>query len=239
MVDGRPDTEAMFGSELAFSPEVVLAMWAAGVAGSGAAVAYWRIVGRGYLWLVAATVVLIGGGAWYFDPGALAAAAVVVGACAALVAGNRWAATIALGSSSVLFLVGAAVVGLPVPAITGTAALGGITGEMLLGHWFLVSPRMPRWPLRALAVAGGAAVLLDWLVNLAPGLPTAASAGPLIASVALAATSLLLMAAVWFALGYPSYPGVMAATGLSYLAVLTSLGSVILVRALAAGVSPL
>ena len=107
---------------------------------------------------------------------------------------------------------------------------------MLLGHWFLVSPRMPRWPLRALAVVGGAAILLDWLVHLVPGVPPAASTGPLIASVALAAASVLLMAAVWFALGYPSYPGVMAATGLSYLAVLTSLGSVILVRALAAGV---
>ena len=239
MVDGRPDTEAMIGSEFAFSPEVVLAMWSAGVAGSGAAVAYWRIVGRGYIWLVAATVVLIGGGAWYFDPGALAAAAPLVGAGAALVAGNRWAATIALGSSSVLFLVGASAEGLTVPAITGSAALGGITGEMLLGHWFLVSPRMPRWPLRTLALIGGAAIVIDWLVHVAPGIPPAASAGPLIASVALAAASLMLMAAVWFALGYPSYPGVMAATGLSYLAVLTSLGSVVLVRALAAGVSPL
>ena len=229
----------MFGSELAFSPEVVLAMWAAGVAGSGAAVAYWRIVGPGFLWLTVATVVLVGGGAWYFDQGVLAAVAMLVGAGAALVARNRWAATIALGSSSLLFLVGASVVGLPLPAITGTAALGGITGEMLLGHWFLVSPRMPRWPLRALAVIGGAAILLDWLVHVVPGVPPAASTGPLIASVALAATSVLLMAAVWFALGYPSYPGVMAATGLSYLAVLTSLGSVILVRALAAGVPPL
>ena len=227
----------MFGSELAFSPEVILAMWAAGVAGSGAAVAYWRIVGSGYLWLVAATVVLIGGAAWYFDPNALAAAAVLVGAGAALVTRNRWAATIALGSSSVLFLVGASVAGLPVPAVTGSAALGGITGELLLGHWFLVSPRMPRWPLRALALAGGAAIALDWLVHLVAGIPPQASTGGLIASVALAATSLLLMGAVWFALGYPSYPGVMAATGLSYLAVLTSLGSVMLVRALAAGVS--
>lgn len=228
----------MFGSESAFSPEVVLAMWAAGVAGSGAAVAHWRIVGPGYLWLVAGTVALIGGAAWYFDPGVVAAAAVLVGAGAALVARNERMSTIALGSSSVLFLLGAAA-GSPVPAITGTAALGGITGEMLLGHWFLVSPRMPRWPLRALALIGGAAVALDWLMHLVAGLPPAASAGPLIATAALAVTSLLLMAAVWFALGYPSYPGVMAATGLSYLAVLTSLGSVILVRALAAGVSPL
>ena len=229
----------MFGSELAFSPEVVLAMWAAGVAGSGAAVAYWRIVGPGYLWLIAATVLLIGGAAWYFGRGALTAVAVLVGAGTALVARSHQAPTIALASSSVFFLVGASVAGLPVPAITGTAALGGITGEMLLGHWFLVSPRMPRWPLRALALVGGAAVLLDWLAHLAASIPPAASTGPLIASAALAATSLLLMAAVWFALGYPSYPGVMAATGLSYLAVLTSLGSVILVRALAAGVSPI
>ena len=228
----------MFGSELAFSPETILSMWAAGVAASGAAVAYWRIVGPGYLWLVAATVTLIGGGAWYFASRPLVAVAVMVGAAGAPAARSRRAATIALGTSSLLFLAGASGAGPSLAAVTGGAALGGITGEMLLGHWFLVSPRMPRWPLRILAVVGGAGIALDWLVHLWSG-PGLSSAGSIAVSLALAVTSLLLMAAVWFALGYPSYPGVMAATGLSYLAVLTSLGSVVLIRALAEGVSPL
>ena len=221
----------MFGPELAFNPEVILAMWAAGVAASGAAVAYWRIVGPGYLWLVAATVTLIGGGAWYFASRPVVAVAVLVAAASVLVAGNRRATTVALAGSSLVFLASASGTGLA--AVTGCVALGGITGEMLLGHWFLVSPRMPRWPLRVLAVIGGAGIALDWLLHLWSGLHQATSGTIVAVSVALALTSLLLMSAVWFALGYPSYPGVMAATGLSYLAVLTSLGSVVLVRGLA------
>lgn len=223
----------MFGPELALNPELVLAMWAAGVAGSGAAVAHWRIVGPGYLWLVVAVVALIGGGAWYFASRPMVAVAVLVAAASVLVSGNRRVATVALAVSSLVFLVSASGTGLSLAVITGCAALGGITGEMLLGHWFLVSPRMPRWPLRVLAVIGGTGIALDWLMHLWSGLHQATSGTILAVSMALALTSLILMAAVWFALGYPSYPGVMAATGLSYLAVLTSLGSVVLVRALA------
>ena len=53
------------------------------------------------------------------------------------------------------------------------------------------------------------------------------------AFVVLAATSFVLMVAVWFALNEPSYPGVMAATGLSYLAILTAIGAAVAGRALA------
>ena len=48
----------------------------------------------------------------------------------------------------------------------------------------------------------------------------------------LLSTSILLMVGVIGALRYPAYAGVMAATGLSYLAVLTTLGAVFLGRAL-------
>jgi hypothetical protein len=51
-------------------------------------------------------------------------------------------------------------------------------------------------------------------------------------------TSIVLMVAVIAALRYPAYSGVMAATGLSYLAVLTTLGAVFLGRALLAGLGP-
>jgi hypothetical protein len=62
--------------------------------------------------------------------------------------------------------------------------------------------------------------------------------GATIAFFALLGTSVLLMVAVLGALRYPAYAGVMAATGLSYLAVLTSLGAVFLGRALIAGIGP-
>ena len=52
------------------------------------------------------------------------------------------------------------------------------------------------------------------------------------AMLVLAATTILLTVAVWFALNEPSYPGVMAATGLSYLAILTAIGAVVAGRAL-------
>ena len=52
------------------------------------------------------------------------------------------------------------------------------------------------------------------------------------AFVALTALSLLLVVAVWFALREPSYAGVMAATGLSYLGLLTVFGVVVLCAAL-------
>ena len=42
------------------TPTVVLAMWAAGLAGGGALVVWWRVVGRGYLWLTSSVVALVG-----------------------------------------------------------------------------------------------------------------------------------------------------------------------------------
>ena len=66
--------------------------------------------------------------------------------------------------SAVGFLVAAAARGNWPLAITGAVALGGITGEMLLGHWYLVSPQMPRWALQRLDVAGAGGLVLDALL---------------------------------------------------------------------------
>ena len=148
-------------------------------------------------------------------------------------------AAIVLAISAGLYLVAASASSLPAPVLTGSVALGGITAEMLLGHWYLVSPRIPRRPLRRLAAIGAAGVALDAAVVLSIGLPLIGSTVGLVVSLSLAGASFLLMSAVWLVLRYPSYPGVMAATGLSYLAVLTSLGSVSMVRVLAVGEAPL
>ena len=50
-----------------------------------------------------------------------------------------------------------------------------------------------------------------------------------------AVASALLMVGVWLALAETGYSGVMAATGLSYLAVLTALGAAVLGRLLVSG----
>ncbi len=42
------------------TPTVVLAMWAGGLAAGGALVIWWRVVGRGYLWLTGSVVALVG-----------------------------------------------------------------------------------------------------------------------------------------------------------------------------------
>jgi hypothetical protein len=121
------------------------------------------------------------------------------------------------------------------PALSETLALGAVTGEMLLGHWYLVDPRLPRWALKSLAVSGILGLVLDSMVLAVAGLP---AGGATIAFWVLMATSVILMAAVFASLRYPAYAGVMAATGLSYLAVLTSLGAVFLGRVLVAGLGP-
>ena len=225
----------MFGPEAVFNPGSLLAMWAAGIAGAAAVVARWRIVGPGYLWLAVATAALVGAGAWFFEPGPVVAAAWLVGIGAAVAARRNTTGAILLAVSAALYLVVATSSGPPAPALTGSVALGGITGEMLLGHWYLIDPRIPRRPLRRLAAAGAAGVAIDAVVVLASAMPLGGSTIGLVVSLGLAGVSFLLMAAVWFALKYPSYPGVMAATGLSYLAVLTSLGAVSALRVLAVG----
>ena len=225
----------MFFLDLGFDPASLMAIWAAGVAGAGAAVARWRIVGPGFLLLSSGTAALLGGAAWFFEPGPVMSLGFLAGVGGGLAARKPPAAAGLLGASGVLLLLGASGPGLTLTAVTGAAALGGITGEMLLGHWYLVSPRMPRQALRRLALTGGIGVALDTAAVFAVGSPLAGSTAASAALLALGGMSVLLMAGVWFSLDQPSYSGVMAATGLSYLAVLTCLGSVALGRALAGG----
>ena len=223
----------IFSQETAFDPAVLMAMWAAGTAGAGAAAARWRIVGPGFIWLVSGTVVLLGGAAWFFDSGPVLALGALTAAGGGLAARSPSAAAGLLGASGLVFLLGVSGPGFTLAAVTGAAALGGITGEMLLGHWYLVSPQMPRWALRRLAAAGGIGAALDTAAAFTIGASPEGAAA--LALLALGGMSVLLMTGVWFSLGHPSYSGVMAATGLSYLAVLTSLGSAALGRAAAAG----
>lgn len=111
-----------------------------------------------------------------------------------------------------------------VRVIAGALFLGAVTDTMLLGHWYLVQPGMSRAPLIELIAWAGVLCLADAAVWLLPaGLLSAGSDGLLawfwlVCAVATAG----LLATTRLALREPRYSAVMAATGLSYLAVMTA-----------------
>ncbi|MGA7229160.1 MAG: hypothetical protein WBZ40_05910 [Acidimicrobiia bacterium] len=217
------------------SPEVILVAWGAGLALVSGGVALVRIVGPGFTWLTASVAALISlVGVFSEDPW-WARVGLLLLALAVLWARNRRVAGLMQIAAAVAMGIQSAQLSSWIPVLSATLALGGVTGEMLLGHWYLIDPRLPRWALRALAVLGIAGLAIDTLVLSAAGLP---GGGATIAYFVLMGTSAIMMGAVIAALRYPAYAGVMAATGLSYLAVLTTLGGVFLGRVLVAGLGP-
>lgn len=214
-----------------FDPVVLLAMWAAGLSAAGAVVASWRVVGPGFLWLTAGAAASTGLAAGFAHPlGLVALTGLLVAAWAAR---RVEVSRIAFAVSALAFLAVAALRDAALPVLTGALALGGITSEMMLGHWYLVDPRLPRWALRRLDLAGAVGVVLDLLVAVVRGSPP--EGGLMAAAFAgLGGVTLLLAVGVWFSLREKGYEGVMAATGLSYLATLTVLGTVFLGRSGAA-----
>lgn len=216
-------------------PRLILLAWGSGLALVAGVVSLARIVGPGFTWLtggVSALVVLPGvlaDGAWWAR-----------GAMLALLFGLVWArnrpfAGVLFLFAGVGYTIEASLFAGWIPAVVATVALGGVTGEMLLGHWYLIDPRLPRSALRNLALAGIAGLVAE--ASLQVGLGVGFTGGALGFWI-LVVTSIVLMVAVIAALRYPAYSGVMAATGLSYLALLTTLGAIFVGRAIAAGLGP-
>lgn len=127
--------------------------------------------------------------------------------------------------------------------VVGAVFLGLVTDAMLLGHWYLVQPGLPRDALKQLV----GLVLWIWpvevLVLLLPtGMASVISGriddgyGGLLSwiwvSSALMTVGLIVLARR--ALDERYYSAVMSATGLLYLAILTALGTDVLARALLA-----
>jgi hypothetical protein len=216
------------------NPEFVLVAWAAGLALVSASVALARVVGPGFTWLVASIAGVIGVVGLFAEDPWWARFGLILLALGLIVARNRQLSGILQVFAGLALLIQASAGGWT-PAISAALALGGVTGEMALGHWYLVDPRLPRSILKTLAFVGIAGLALDSTVLAVAGLPSGSGT---IAYWVLMATSVVLMAAVVGSLRYPAYSGVMAATGLSYLAVLTTLGGMFLGRALVAGVGP-
>jgi hypothetical protein len=216
-------------------PEVLLVAWSAGLALVSGAVALARLVGPGFTWLVGSVAVVIGiVGVFSADPWWARLGMILLG-LGLLLARNRQLSGILQLFAGLSLLIQSSAGSGWAPALSATLALGGVTGEMALGHWYLVDPRLPRSILKNLAIVGIVGLVADAVVLAVAGFP---SGGATIAYWVLMATSVALMVAVIAALRYPAYSGVMAATGLSYLAVLTTLGGMFLGRALVAGIGP-
>ncbi len=216
-------------------PEFVLVTWAAGLAFASGYIALRRLVGPGFTWMTASLAALIGLSGAFGEDTWWVRFGLIMLALGLIWARNRQLSGIFQVTAGLALLIHASEIGAWAPAISATLALGGVTSEMMLAHWYLIDPRLPRSILKTLGAAGLAGIAADSVVLAVVGLP---SGGATLAYWALMATSFVLMAAAIAALRYPAYSGVMAATGLSYLAVLTTLGGVFLGRVLVAGVGP-
>jgi hypothetical protein len=128
--------------------------------------------------------------------------------------------------------------------LAGAAFLGSVTDAMLLGHWYLVQPGLPRRLLHEMVTAA----MWTWPVEvLALLLPTGmlsvlngsvddgwnGTLGWFWVACALATFALLYVTRL--ALRERAYSAVMAATGLLYLAILTAFGTDLVARAVLSG----
>jgi hypothetical protein len=125
--------------------------------------------------------------------------------------------------------------------VVGAAFLGAVTDAMLLGHWYLVQPGLPRAPLNELVRWVGyltGPIIALYLVP--PGMVSVLNGtvddgwGGLLGWfwVACAVTTVGLVIVTRLALRERQYSAVMAATGLLYLAILTAFGTDLVARAL-------
>jgi hypothetical protein len=127
--------------------------------------------------------------------------------------------------------------------LIGAAFLGAVTDAMLLGHWYLVQPKLGREPLREL----NRWVVIIWPFEIAALLwPTGMISvinghiddgyGGMLGWfwIACAVATLVLAIVTIAALKERAYSAVMAATGLLYLAILTAFGTDLVARALLA-----
>ena len=128
--------------------------------------------------------------------------------------------------------------------LAGAAFLGAVTDAMLLGHWYLVQPGLPRrhlnelvnalgwmWPVEVAALLAPTGMVSVWTGTVDDGWN--GTLGWFWA--ACAVTTIVLVFVTKAALRERYYSAVMAATGLLYLAILTAFGTDLVARAVLAG----
>jgi hypothetical protein len=124
--------------------------------------------------------------------------------------------------------------------VVGAVFLGSVSDAMLLGHWYLVQPGLPRGPVKELVAWTAAAWPFEIAVFLWPigmvqvinGVIDDGYNGVLgWIWIGCALMTIVLVGMTWAALREKSYSAVMAATGLLYLAILTAFGTDLIARA--------
>ena len=238
---------------------LVLVEWAAGMLAGVALVHRLHAIGPGFTWLVggvAAAASALAAAAGRAEPGAAAAWRTGLSILLALVALAEVAlarrrlpaldiVAVAVALSAAVAAGVAAGGGLSVArAVGGAAFLGAVTHGMVIGHWYLGDPSLPRTVIRRLDVVFLATVAVETAALVAPPgmlgqiLDSGRSGFTAVLPgfwVALLVLTAILGVAVLGALRERSYAGVMAATGLLYLAVITAFGVDILAKALISG----
>jgi hypothetical protein len=124
--------------------------------------------------------------------------------------------------------------------VVGAVFLGSVSDAMLLGHWYLVQPGLPRGPLKELVYWTAVAWPFEIAVFLWPTGMVQVLNGTIDDGyngvlgwiwVACALLTIGLIGMTWAALRERYYSAVMAATGLLYLAILTAFGTDLIARA--------
>lgn len=127
--------------------------------------------------------------------------------------------------------------------VVGTVFLGAVTDAMLLGHWYLVQPGLPRSILGELVTVLRVVTPFEVAVMLLPTGMVSVLNGSIDDGwggmlgwfwLACAVTTIVLTEVTRAALRERSYSAVMAATGLLYLAILTAFGTDLVSRAVLA-----
>ncbi len=128
--------------------------------------------------------------------------------------------------------------------VAGAAFLGAVSDAMLLGHWYLVQPGLPRGPLLELVRWTGWVWPAEVALLLVPTGMVSVWSGSIDDGYggmlgwfwgACAVTTIGLVVVTRAALKERQYSAVMAATGLLYLAILTAFGTDLVARAVLAG----
>jgi len=127
--------------------------------------------------------------------------------------------------------------------LVGAAFLGVVTDAMLLGHWYLVQPGLPRrllnelvgalgwvWPFEVALLLLPTGMVSVWTGSIDDG--WGGTLGWFWAACAI--TTIVLVSVTKAALREREYSAVMAATGLLYLAILTAFGTDLVARAVLA-----
>lgn len=127
--------------------------------------------------------------------------------------------------------------------LVGTAFLGAVSDAMLLGHWYLVQPGLPRSILGELVTALRWVTPFEIAVMLLPTGMVSVINGSIDDGwggmlgwfwIACGITTVVLTEVTRAAMKERSYSAVMAATGLLYLAILTAFGTDLVARAVLA-----